>query len=169
MPRKWFLTALGGTTGGNGTAGQGRVPLQRGPQADVVWPEQHRQPAVSIYSTERASRWTPSMASMPSALGFLLTIFAGSVNCHELTSSSRRAPPILWRAEDERHGQGKHPRKHARSLHFQQDRHHQSRKPSHLIRVGILREAGRMWQAIAPLGELEAELDRTGVAGSERE
>jgi hypothetical protein len=113
MPRKWFLTALGGTTGGNGTAGQGRVPLQRGPQAGVLWPAQHRQPAVSIYSTERASQWTPSMASMPSALGFLLTI--------------------------------------------------------HLIRVGILREAGRMWQAIAPLGELEAELDRTGVAGSERE
>lgn len=35
--------------------------------------------------------------------------------------------------------------------------------------VGILREAGRLRQAIARLGELEADLDRTGVAGSERE
>ncbi len=35
--------------------------------------------------------------------------------------------------------------------------------------VGILREAGRLRQAIARLGELDAELDRTGVAGSERE
>ena len=35
--------------------------------------------------------------------------------------------------------------------------------------VGILREAGRLRQAIARLGELDAELDRTGVNGPGRD